>query len=217
MVNEINGIERIRFVTSHPRDLSPGLIDALRDLPKVCESLHLPVQSGADRVLKAMNRRYTRADYVDSVGRLREAVSALSLTTDIIVGFPGETEEDFEATMNLLKQIEFDGIFAFKYSMRPGTAAVSLPDHVDEAIREARLERVLEFQKEISIRTNRTFKGTKQEVLVDGHSKRGGMLSGRTRGNKVVNFTGPDSLIGALVSVHITDTLVNSLTGTLCE
>ena len=217
MVNEVPDLERIRFVTSHPRDLSDSLIDAVRDLPKVCESLHLPVQSGSDDILRAMNRRYTRMDYLDKVKRLRDAVPEITLTTDIIVGFPGENAQDFEATMQLLEEVRFDGIFAFKYSKRPGTAALKLPGHLPEDIKEERLTKVLALQKKITIQKNKAYTGMYTEVLIDGMSKRGGKLSGRTRGNKVVNFAGPDSLIGSLVFVRITAAGVNSLSGEICE
>jgi tRNA-2-methylthio-N6-dimethylallyladenosine synthase len=217
MVNEVPALERIRFVTSHPRDLSDGLIDAVRDLPKVCESLHLPVQSGSDDILHAMNRRYTRMDYLDKVKRLRDAVPEITLTTDIIVGFPGENAQDFEATMQLLEEVRFDGIFAFKYSKRPGTAALKLPGHLPEDIREERLTKVLALQKKITIQKNKAYAGMLADVLIDGRSKRGAKLSGRTRGNKVVNVAGPDSLIGSLVLVRITAAGVNSLSGEICE
>jgi tRNA-2-methylthio-N6-dimethylallyladenosine synthase len=217
MVNEVPALERIRFVTSHPRDLSDGLIDAVRDLPKVCESLHLPVQSGSDDILHAMNRRYTRKDYLDKVKRLRNAVPEITLTTDIIVGFPGESAQDFEATMQLLEEVRFDGIFAFKYSKRPGTAALKLPGHLPEDIKEERLTKVLDLQKKITIQKNKAYTDMHADVLIDGRSKRGGKLSGRTRGNKVVNVAGPDSLIGSLVFVRITAAGVNSLSGEICE
>ena len=216
MVNDIPGIERIRFVTSHPRDLSAELIVALRDLPKVCESLHLPVQSGADPILTAMNRKYTRADYLDRIQRLRDAVPQIALTSDIIVGFPGETEQDFSLTLQMLRDVEYDGVFAFKYSKRPGTAALKLSDHVPDDVKEARLAQVLDLQKEISRRKNAAVVGMTFEVLVDGHSRKGGKLTGRTRGNKAVNFDGLDSLIGKLVVVRITDSGENSLSGELC-
>ncbi|HTP04034.1 MAG TPA: tRNA (N6-isopentenyl adenosine(37)-C2)-methylthiotransferase MiaB [Nitrospirota bacterium] len=216
MVNEVPALERIRFVTSHPRDLSDGLIDAVRELPKVCESLHLPVQSGSDNILHAMNRRYTRADYLDKVKRLRDAVPEITLTTDIIVGFPGESAEDFEATIQLLEEVRYDGIFAFKYSKRPGTAALKLQEHLPEDIKEARLTKVLSLQKKITMQKNKAYAGMHAEVLIDGRSKRGGKLSGRTRGNKVVNVAGPDSLIGSLVAVRITAAGANSLSGEIC-
>jgi tRNA-2-methylthio-N6-dimethylallyladenosine synthase len=217
MVNLVPGIERIRFVTSHPRDLSDGLIRAVRDLPKVCESLHLPVQSGSDTILSAMNRRYTRADYLDKIKKLRDAVPDIVLTTDIIVGFPGEGVQDFEATMKLLEEVRYDGIFAFKYSKRPGTAALKLPGHPLENVKESRLTEVLALQKEITIQKNKAYIGMRTDVLIDGRSKRGGKLSGRTRGNKVVNVAGPDPLIGSLVTARITAAGVNSLSGEICE
>lgn len=216
MVNDVPGIERIRFVTSHPRDLSAELIAALRDLPKVCESLHLPVQSGADQILAAMNRKYTRADYLDRIHRLRAAVPSIALTSDIIVGFPGETEHDFTLTLQMLREVEYDGVFAFKYSKRPGTAALKLSDHIPDDVKEARLAQVLDLQKEISRRKNTAAIGMIFEVLVDGHSRKGGRLTGRTRGNRAVNFDGLDSLIGTLVMVRITDAGENSLNGELC-
>jgi tRNA-2-methylthio-N6-dimethylallyladenosine synthase len=216
-INEISGIERIRFVTSHPRDLSNDLITALRDLPKVCESLHLPVQSGSNRMLAAMNRRYTRDDYLDKIDRLRQAVPDIALTTDIIAGFPGETEEDFEMTMTLLKAIRYDGIFAFKYSKRPGTAALKLSGHLSDGIKEKRLEQILALQKTISEQKNRDQIGTTKEILIDGYSKKGGMLTGRTRGNRAVNVAVDESLIGCLATVRITAAGANSLTGQICE
>jgi tRNA-2-methylthio-N6-dimethylallyladenosine synthase len=215
-VNDETGIERIRFVTSHPRDLSDGLICALRDLPKLCESLHLPVQSGSDKILAAMNRGYTRSDYLEKVKRLRAAVPDITFTTDIIVGFPGETDEDFEMTMRLLDEVRYDGIFAFKYSKRPDTAALKLSGHLPEEVKEARLARVLDTQKEITIRKNKEHIGTIKELLIDGQSKRGDKLTGRTRGNRVVNVEGPSSLMGSLVAVRIASAGVNSLSGEIC-
>jgi tRNA-2-methylthio-N6-dimethylallyladenosine synthase len=217
MVNEVPGLERIRFVTSHPRDLSDGLVKAIRDLPKVCESLHLPVQSGSDKILRVMNRRYTRADYVNKVKKLRDAMPTITLTTDIIVGFPGETVQDFEETMKLLEEVQYDGIFAFKYSKRPGTEALTLPGHLPENIKESRLTEVLAIQREITIKKNRSYVGMHMDVLIDGKSKKGGRLSGRIRGNKVVNVAGPHSLIGQLATVRITAAGVNSLSGEICE
>ncbi len=216
MLNDVPGIERIRFVTSHPRDLSAELIMALRDLPKVCESLHLPVQSGADPILAAMNRKYTRADYLDRIQRLRTAVPQIALTSDIIVGFPGETEQDFSLTLRMLREVEYDGVFAFKYSKRPGTAALSLSGHLPDDVKEARLAQVLDLQKEISRRKNAAAVGMIFEVLVDGQSRKGGQLTGRTRGNKAVNFNGQDSLIGQLVMVRVTDAGESSLSGEVC-
>ncbi len=216
-VNEIDGIERVRFVTSHPRDLSDKLMVALRDIPKVCEALHLPVQSGSDRILSSMNRKYSRDEYLDRIRKLRMLVPDIALTTDVIVGFPGERDEDFEMTMQLLKDVRYDGIFAFKYSKRPGTIALTLTGHLPEDIKEKRLDRVLSLQKEIMIEKNKTQIGTVREILIDGISKKGGKLTGRTRENKVVNVKAPSSLIGSLVRVLVTAAGLNSFTGQLCE
>jgi tRNA-2-methylthio-N6-dimethylallyladenosine synthase len=216
-VHDVEGIERIRFVTSHPRDLSDELITALRDLPKVCESLHLPVQSGSDRILAAMNRKYTSQEYLDKVGKLRKAVPEIVLTTDIIVGFPGEDETAYVQTEELLREVQYDGIFAFKYSRRPRTRAVVLDGHLPDRIKDDRLARVFALQRKITLKRNRDHIDSIQEVLADGSSKRGAMISGRTRGNKVVNFSGPAHLIGNLVNVRITAAGPNSLTGELCE
>jgi tRNA-2-methylthio-N6-dimethylallyladenosine synthase len=216
-IHEVDGIERIRFVTSHPRDLSDGLIAAMHDLPKVCEALHLPVQSGSDRVLAFMNRRYTVKAYLDKVNRLRAAVPDIVLTTDIIAGFPGEEDEDFEGTLQLLRAVEFDGIFAFKYSKRPGTAALALTGHLQEQVKDERLAKVFALQETITEKKNGRYVGTVQEVLVDGRSRKGEMLSGRTRGNRVVNFPGPESLIGSLTQVRILSAGPNSFRGEQCE
>ncbi len=217
LVNDVSDIERIRFVTSHPRDLSDGLITALRDLPRVCESLHLPVQSGSDDILRAMNRGYTREAYLDKVTRLRQAVPHITLTTDIIVGFPGESERDFEMTMNLLEEVRYDGIFAFKYSKRPGTTALKLDGHLPDNVKEKRLAQALDLQKTITRQNYHQLVGTVSEILVDGFSKKGGTLSGRTRGNKTVNVAAPATLIGSLVNVKITAAGMSSLFGQLCE
>jgi tRNA-2-methylthio-N6-dimethylallyladenosine synthase len=216
-VQDVDGIVRVRFVTSHPRDLSDQLISAIRDLPKVCESLHLPVQSGSDRVLASMNRRYKAAEYREKIRRLRSAVPDMTITTDIIVGFPGETDDDFADTLQLLRDIEYNNIFAFKYSERPHTKALDLPGHLADEIKDARLEEVFMLQKEITLRKNQRYVGTVQEVLVEGSSKKGDLQSGRTRGNMVVNFTGPADLRGSLVEVRITAAAPNSLSGELCE
>jgi tRNA-2-methylthio-N6-dimethylallyladenosine synthase len=216
-VQEIDGIERIRFVTSHPRDLSDELIGAIRDLPKVCESIHLPVQSGSDRILASMNRRYTTAEYRGKVLRLRGAVPDVSLTTDIIVGFPGEGDEDFAMTLQILRDVQFDTLFAFKYSKRPGTRALDLPGYIPEQVKKERLEQVFSLQKDITLLKNHRHIGSVQEVLVEGESKKGGTLTGRTRGNMAVNFPGPRHLKGSLVKVRITSAGPNSLSGDLCE
>jgi len=217
LINDSSDIDRIRFVTSHPRDLSDELISAFSNVPKVCESLHLPVQSGSDDILRAMNRKYTREAYLNKVKRLHLAMPHITLTTDIIVGFPGESKRDFEMTMSLLEEVQFDGVYAFKYSMRPGTAALKCEGHLPEDVKESRLAQVLDLQGKMTSQKNSRLIGTKQEILVDGFSKKGGTLCGRTRGNKMVNIDAPASLVGSLVNVTITAAGMNSLSGRLCE
>lgn len=215
-VHEITGIERIRFVTSHPRDLSNDLIAAMQDLPRVCNAIHLPVQSGSDRILAAMHRRYTVAEYRDKIERLREAVSGIAITTDIIAGFPGETDEDHTRTMELIRDVQFDNAFAFKYSRRPNTKALALPGHLPESVKDARLSAVLDLQRAITLRKHASLIGTVQHVLIEGRSKRGSTHSGRTEHNRIVNVPGPDGMKGTLVSVRITGAGPNALAGELC-
>ena len=214
VIHDIPGIERIRFVTSHPRDLSEKLIKYIRDLPKICEHIHLPIQAGSDRVLSLMNRGYTYKHYKEKIDMLRDAIHGIAITTDIIVGFPGETEEDFECTVNALKEIEFDGIFAFKYSKRPDTKALSLPAHVDEDVKIRRLSAVLELQEAITFNKNKMLEGKTLEILVEGLSETDrDKLTGRTRTNKIVNLYGEDKLIGNLVNVKILEAKQHSLYG----
>ncbi|MDK2878096.1 MAG: tRNA-2-methylthio-N6-dimethylallyladenosine synthase [Thermoanaerobacteraceae bacterium] len=213
-VNSIDGIRRIRFITSHPKDLSDELIMAMRDCEKVCEHIHLPVQAGSNRILEKMNRRYTREHYISLVEKLRKAVPEVAITTDIIVGFPGETEEDFRDTLDLVKTVEFDSAFTFIYSRRQGTPAAEMEDQVDEEVKSQRLERLMKVQDAITARKNMELKGKILEVLVEGVSKGNEeRLSGRTRTNKLVNFDGPRDLIGKLVNVRITQPHTWSLLG----
>jgi tRNA-2-methylthio-N6-dimethylallyladenosine synthase len=215
-VHAVTGIERIRFVTSHPRDLSDDLIAAMRDLSRVCKAIHLPVQSGSDRVLAAMHRRYTAGEFRDKVRRLRTAVPGIAITTDIIAGFPGETFEDHEQTLALLRDVKFDNAFAFKYSRRPHTKALDLPDHLSEQVKDERLAAVLDLQRALTLRKHEALVGREQLVLVEGRSKRGGTLSGRTEHNRIVNFPGPEGLDGTIRLVRITGAGPNALTGELC-
>lgn len=215
-VHEVEGIARIRFVTSHPRDLSGELIATMGDLPRVCKSIHLPVQSGSDRILAAMHRRYTAEEYRVKVERLRKRAPGIAITTDIIAGFPGETEEDHDRTLTLLREIEFDNAFAFKYSRRPNTRALELDGHLPEAVKDARLSAVLDLQRAITLRKNAATEGTVQMVLVEGNSKRGGMVSGRSEHNRIVHFPGSEKLRGTLVPVRITSAGPNALTGEQC-
>lgn len=217
-VCRVDGIERVRFMTSHPKDLSQELIDVMASETKICKQLHLPVQSGSDRVLQAMNRKYTATQYLDLVRRVREKMPEIVLTTDIIVGFPGETDEDFEQTMQILRQVEYDTIFSFIYSKRVGTPAATMPDVMDEEQKHRNFDKMLALQNEISRRKNDAYLNTVQTVLAEGVSKNNeGTLTGRTEGGKVVNFAGDRSQIGTFVNVKITKTQTWSLFGELTD
>lgn len=230
MINDVSGIERIRFTTSHPKDLSDELIQAFTQLDKLCDHFHLPVQSGSSRVLKRMNRKYTRSQYLERVLKLRETVNDIALSTDIIVGFPGETEDDFEKTMDLLREIEFDSIFGFIYSDRSLAPASKFSEKVSEKEQSRRVNRLLAYQKGVSEKKNRALVGRTVTVLVEGPSKRTASDSGspesaqtqwtgRTTGNKVVNFILSEKdrakpvTPGDLVRVVIEDGFANSLAG----
>ncbi len=214
-VNRIEGLRRIRFTTSHPQDLSPELIEAFATLKKLCEHLHLPVQSGADSVLSRMRRGYTRDEYLARINRLRQRCANVALSTDIIVGFPGETDAEFANTLELLKQVEYDEIFSFMYSPRPQTVSAKIyNDDVAEAIKKARLQEVQSLQKEIALRKNRASIGNVEEILVDGKSRlKNGQIMGRTRTNRIVNLTGDETLVGSLLPVRIIGATANSLIG----
>jgi tRNA-2-methylthio-N6-dimethylallyladenosine synthase len=207
-------INRVRFVTSHPRDLSVDLINAISDLQSLCEHIHLPIQSGADLILKSMNRGYTYEDYIRKIDLLRKSVPDIAITTDIIVGFPGETDEDYLRTVKALREIEFDGIFAFKYSKRKGTKAFDMPGHIPDQIKSERLSRILSLQEEITYRKNKELEGTIQEVLIEGSSETDAlMLSGRTRSNKIVTISDSAEMTGSLISVRICTARQHSLAG----
>ncbi len=210
-------IPRIRFMTSHPKDLSDRLIDAIARNKQVCNQLHLPVQSGSTRVLKEMNRKYTREDYLALVDRIRKAVPDITLSTDIIVGFPGETEEDFEETLSLVAQVRYDSAYTFIYSKRVGTPAAAREDQVPEEVVKARFDRLLALQNGIGRTINDNLVGLSMEVLCEGASRTNeDRMTGRTEGNKIVNFTGGDGRIrGKMVRVHIDHAQTWSLEGTL--
>jgi len=214
-VNGIEGLQRIRFTTSHPQDLSPELIEAFATLDKLCEHLHLPVQSGADSVLSRMRRGYTRDEYLARINRLRKRCANVALSTDIIVGFPGETDAEFANTLEMLRQVAYDEIFSFMYSPRPQTVSAKIyDDDVAEAIKKARLQHVQSLQREISLRKNRESIGNVEEVLVDGESRlKNGQIMGRTRANRIVNLTGDETLVGSLLPVRIIGATANSLIG----
>lgn len=208
---------RVRFTTSYPPDVTPALAEAMAALPSVCEHIHLPVQAGSTRTLAHMKRTYTREGYLEKVAMLRAAVPDLAITTDIIVGFPGETDVDFAETLSLMEEVGFDGCFAFKFSPRSGTPAADLPDQVPEPVKAARLSRVLELQRALSLQRNRAVVGRVVEVLVDrGLSKRdSGLAAGRTRQNKIVHFQGGELEEGQLVNVEITEATSHHLKGVL--
>jgi len=216
-IDSIEGLERIRFTTSHPQDLSLELIEAYASLEKLCEHLHLPVQSGSDSVLQRMRRGYSRGEYMEKIRRLRGRCPGVALSTDIIAGFPGETEDDFEQTLEILREVEYTEIFAFTFSPRPQTVAAKIyPDDVPGEIKKQRLEIVQNLQRDISLRKNREKIGSVEEILVEGRSKlRQGQIMGRTRTNRIVNARGPDSLAGKMVDVRIIGASANSLLGEL--
>jgi tRNA-2-methylthio-N6-dimethylallyladenosine synthase len=215
-VAEVHGIERIRFTTSHPVEFRDSLVEAYRDVAKLANYLHLPVQSGSDRVLALMKRGHTVLEYKQKIRRLRQVRPDISLSTDLIVGFPGETERDFESTLDLVREIGFDQSFSFIYSPRPGTPAATLPDDVPHEVKQARLERLQAQLREQSEAISSRMVGTVQRVLVMRPSKKDArQLAGRTENNRWVNFDGPGTLIDRFADVAITEALPNSLRGRL--
>ncbi len=217
-LNDIEGLERIRFMTSHPKDISDELLRAMARLDKVCESLHLPVQSGSTRLLREMNRHYSKTDYLDIIKRAREYMPNLGLTTDIMVGFPGETEEDFLETIDVVKEAQYDLAFTFLYSRRKGTAADRRDNHIPEEIKKERFNRLLDVVNDAAENQSKKYLGEITEILVEGKSKKNeNVLTGRNRQNKTVNFVGEEHLIGELVKVRITDTKSFSMTGELVK
>jgi tRNA-2-methylthio-N6-dimethylallyladenosine synthase len=213
-LQEVKGIRRLRFTTSHPTHLSMEIILAMQDCPSVCEHLHLPVQSGSDAVLGRMQRGYSRRRYLDRVAKLRSCVPDIALSTDIIVGYPGESREEFRDSLSLLREVEFDQVFSFLYSPRPGTRAAEEEDGVSADEKEDRLAELQDLQQTIQLRANRRLIGRVMEVLVDGASRQGsGQLRGRTRSNRVVTFQGDASLRGRFVNVLISSARPNSLEG----
>ncbi|GLQ62757.1 tRNA-2-methylthio-N(6)-dimethylallyladenosine synthase [Gluconobacter cerinus] len=214
-LGQLDGLDRIRYMTSHPRDVDQSLIDAHRDNRALMPFLHLPVQSGSDRILKAMNRGHTADEYRESVRRLREARPDLALSSDFIVGHPGETEEDFEATMQLVRDIGFAMAYSFTYSPRPGTPAAGQPFQVAEEIKTRRLAELQALLREQQDAFNADMVGTVQDILITGKGRKPGQLSGRSPYLQPVHFEGPDHLIGTIAKVAITTRMTNSLGGTL--
>ncbi|MDX1527771.1 MAG: tRNA (N6-isopentenyl adenosine(37)-C2)-methylthiotransferase MiaB [Gammaproteobacteria bacterium] len=214
----IDGIDRLRFTTSHPSEFGADLIEAYDDTPELVSHLHLPVQSGSDRILQLMKRNYTAAEYEEKVSRLRALRPRLSLSSDFIVGFPGESEADFEATLDLVERVGFDNSFSFIYSSRPGTPAADLPDDVSLEVKKVRLKKLQSLIEALAGEVSRGMIGGTESVLVEGPSKKDPrQLSGRTENNRVVNFSGSPEWIGRFASVRITEALPNSLRGEVVE
>jgi len=204
LVNQVENLRRIRFTTSHPKDLSDKLLEKMAELDKVCEHLHLPVQSGSNKILSKMNRGYTREHYKNLVEKLRQTIPGIAISTDIIVGFPGEEEKDFQDTLELVETVSFDGAFTFCYSPLRGTEAAQLKERIPEEISGQRLRKLIELQQKILLRKNKSLVGKEVEIMVEEISKKSpNELQGRTRTNKMVVFKGRKELIGNIVSVKI--------------
>lgn len=217
MVSEVEGIERVRFMTSHPKDLSDELIEVIRDNPKICRHIHLPMQSGSSRILKLMNRHYDKDTYINLVKKIRSEIPDVAITTDIIVGFPTETEEDFLDTLDVYKECEFDTAFTFIYSKREGTKAAVMDGQIDEKTVKDRFDRLLKLHDEIVLKQNKKYLGKEVDILIDGKSKTNdNVLTGRTSSFKLVNFTGKGET-GDIVKVKITDVHTFHLSGEVIE
>jgi tRNA-2-methylthio-N6-dimethylallyladenosine synthase len=213
-VAQVNGIRRVRFTTSHPRDFGKDIVEAMEAVPEICEHVHLPVQSGSTKVLRAMARNYTRDEYLEKIAMLRAAKREISLTTDLIVGFPGETEKDFEETLSLLDLAQYDGAFCFKYSPRPNTPSLKMDDAIPEQEKSRRLAILLERQREIQRDRNEKLIGRNFEVMVEGKSRKENQWSGHTSANKVMNFTSREQeSLGDYVQVRVVAATPNSLVG----
>jgi len=215
IVAQVSGIERIRYTTSHPVEFSDRLITTYAEVPELVSHVHLPVQSGSDKILGSMKRGHTVIEYKSKIRKLREIRPNISLSSDFIIGFPGETEEDFNNTMMLIEEVGFDKSFSFIYSKRPGTIAASLPDDVDQTVKKQRLGVIQDKLNENTEKISRSMIGSIQKVLVEGHSKKGSTLSGRTENMRTTHFQGNENLIGQIVSVKITEGFTNSLQGEL--
>jgi tRNA-2-methylthio-N6-dimethylallyladenosine synthase len=217
-IEKIDGIRWVRFLTSHPRDFTDETIERISQLNKVCEQYHLPVQAGSNRVLKAMKRGYTREKYLDLIAKVRSKIKDVSLSTDIICGFPGETEEDFEQTLSLVKKVRYESAFMYYYSPREGTEAAEMKNQIPEAERKERLARLIDLQNNIALEESQKQLHRELEVLVDSvSSKKQGHVAGKTRSGRVVDFAGPESLIGSYVKVRIDRARIWTLSGTLVQ
>lgn len=217
-INKIEGLKRIRYMTSHPKDFSEEIITAYSELDKLCPQLHLPVQSGSDNILKAMNRKYKIDEYMDIIKKVKRINPNITLSTDIIVGFPGETDKDFNETLKVIEEVEFDNIFSFIYSPRKGTCAAKRKDQVEHKIKQSRLEQIMDLANNIAYKNNKKYIGTTERVLVDDQlNEIDGYLTGRTGGFKLVKFKGDSNLIGNIVNIKITNANSHSLEGLLDE
>ena len=216
-VEKVDGLERIRFITSHPKDVSEKLINTIGDSSKICEHLHLPAQSGSNRILEGMNRRYTREQYLELIDKLRMEIPKISITTDLMVGFPREKKEDFEDTLRLVQDVEFDAAFTFKYSTRPGTQAAKEKDDVPLEVKKERLAKLNELCEKMALEKNRRLMGKVEEVMVERLARKEKKLVGRTRGNKTVFFSGDGKSIGKLLPVEIEKAYTWSLFGRVME
>jgi len=215
-VGQVQGIRRVRFTTSHPRDFTRDIVEAIENVPTLCDHVHLPVQSGSSDVLRRMQREYTREWYLERIAWIHGARRSISLTTDIIVGFPGETEQDFAQTLSLLDQVQYDAVFAFKYSPRPNTPAISMPDSIPEEVKTRRLQILLDYQREIQRPNYVKHIDEVVEVMVEGNNSARGQVSGRSSQNQVVNFTTDAPIFpapGSYMKVRITQAFPNSLLG----
>ena len=215
-VGEIPGIRRVRFTTSHPRDFTPDIVQAIDAVPTLCDHVHLPVQSGSTDVLRMMQREYTREWYLERISWIKAAKRKISMTTDIIVGFPGETPQDFEETITLLAEVQYDAVFAFKYSPRPNTPAITMADSIPDEMKSERLQILLDRQREIQRANYSNHIGQTLEVIVEGHNQARGQVIGRTSQNKTLNFTTGQPILpaaGSYLPVRVTKSFPNSLVG----
>jgi len=215
-VGSVAGIRRVRFTTSHPRDFSKDIVEAIDAVPTLCDHVHLPVQSGSTAVLRAMSREYTREWYLERIGWIKAAKREISMTSDIIVGFPGETEQDLEDTATLLEDVGYDAVFCFKYSPRPNTPAITMTDSIPDEEKARRLQMLLERQREVQRKSYARHLGQVMEVMVEGHNHARGQVVGRSSQNKTVNFTTAQPILpamGSYLAVTITQTFPNSLVG----
>jgi len=216
MVNQVDGLRRIRFTSPHPHDFTPDVIDAMATSEKVCEHIHFPLQSGSDRMLKAMQRSYRRERYLAWLDRIRDAIPMIAVSTDIIVGFPGETEEDFAETLEVVERAGFDSAYTFQYSPRPGTRAATMSDQIPKDVVQARFDRLVELQTAITAQRNRRQVGDVVEVLVEGDGKRAGSTQSRTRTNRIVHLR--EALpAGTFATVEITEAAAHHLLGKVVQ